>query len=58
MAEIHTNSEVLKLYRNQSPKPPRTSRTLPLKTKNIQSKIIQVILLDLKVHWNQAQMPL
>ena len=55
MAQIHTNSEVLKLYRNQSPKPPRTS---PLKTKNIQSKIIQVIFLDLKVHWNQAQMSL
>ena len=25
--------------------------------KNIQSEIIQVILLDLKVHWNQVQKP-
>ena len=29
----------------------------PSNLKNIQSEIIQVILLDLKVHWNQAQKP-
>ena len=36
-------------------KPPRTSTS---NTKNIRREIIQIIFLDLKGHWNQAQKPL
>ena len=39
-------------------KHPGTSRTLTSKTKNIQREIIQIIFLDLKGNWNQAQKPL
>ena len=39
-------------------KPPRTSRTSTSNTKNIRREIIQIIFLDLKGHWNQAQKPL
>ena len=46
--------EVQKLCKNQASK---LSRTSILKLKNIQSKIIQIIFLDLKGHWNQAQKP-
>ena len=49
--------EVHKLCWNQALKPPATSRTSTLNTKNIRSKIIQIILLDLKGYWNQAQKP-
>ena len=35
-------------------KPPRTSTS---NTKNIRREIIQIIFLDLKGHWNQAQKP-
>ena len=48
----HQDSEVQKLSRNQASKPPRTSTS---NTKNIRREIIQIIFLDLKGHWNQAQ---
>jgi len=48
---------VQKLYKNQASKPSRTSRTSTSKPKNIRSRIIQTIYLDLKVCWNQAQKP-
>ena len=38
-------------------KPPRTPRISTLNTKNIRREIIQIIFLDLKGHWNQAQKP-
>ena len=38
-------------------KPPRTSKTSISNTKNIRREIIQIIFLDLKGHWNQAQKP-
>ena len=38
-------------------KPPRTSRTSTSNTKNIRREIIQIIFLDPKGHWNQAQKP-
>ena len=53
--KIQKHSEVQKLYKNQASKPLRTSRTSTLKLKNIQSRIIQTICLDLKGYWNQAQ---
>ena len=46
------DSEVQKLCKNQALKPSRTST---LKSKNTQSKIIQIICLDPKVYGNQAQ---
>ena len=52
------SSEVQKLCWNQALKPPGTSRTSTLNTKNIRREIIQIIFLDLKGHWNQAQKPL
>ena len=39
-------------------KPPGTSKTSTSNTKNIQNRIIQIIFLNLKVHWNYAQKPL
>ena len=42
----------------QASKAPKNFRHKPSNTKNIQKEIIQIIFLDLKVHWNQAQKPL
>ena len=49
------DSEVQKLCKNQTLKPSRTSTS---KSKNTRSRIIQIICLDPKVCWNQAQKPL
>ncbi|KAL4651615.1 hypothetical protein ACB092_01G173300 [Castanea dentata] len=49
------SSEIQKLCRNQTPKPPGISRTSISNTDNIRSKVIQTTCLNLKVHWNQAQ---
>ena len=43
--------------RIQASKAPKNFHHKPLNTKNIQRGIIQIIILDLKVHWNQAQKP-
>ena len=43
--------------RIQASKAPKNFRHKPSNTKNIRSRIIQTICLDLKVHWNQAQKP-
>ena len=51
------SSEVQKLCWNQALKPLGTSRTSTSNTKNIWREIIQIIFLDLKGHWNQAQKP-
>ncbi|KAL4595863.1 hypothetical protein ACB092_12G123000 [Castanea dentata] len=51
------SSETQKLYQDQTPKPPRISRTSTSNTNNIRSKIIQTTRPDLKVHWNQVQKP-
>ena len=56
--KIQKHSEVQELCRNQASKPSRTSKTLTSKSKNIRSRIIQTICLDLKVCWNQVQKPL
>ena len=44
--------------RIQASKAPKNFHHKPSNTKNIQRGIIQIIFLDLKVHWNQAQKPL
>ena len=46
------DSEVQKLCKNQTSKPSRISTS---KSKNTRSRIIQIIYLDPKVCWNQAQ---
>ena len=48
----HKSSETLWI---QASKAPKNFHHKPLNTKNIQRGIIQIIFLDLKVHWNQAQ---
>ena len=39
----------------QASKAPKNFHHKPSNTKNIRRRIIQIIFLDLKVHWNQAQ---
>ena len=55
--KIQKHLEVQKLCKNQASKPSTTSRTSTSNARNIQSRIIQTICLDLQVHWNQAQKP-
>ena len=43
--------------RIQVSKAPKNFHHKPSNTKNIRRGIIQIIFLDLKVHWNQAQKP-
>ena len=43
--------------RIQASKAPKNFHHKPSNMKNIRSRIIQTICLDLKVHWNQAQKP-
>ena len=43
--------------RIQASKTPKNFHHKPSNTKNIRSRTIQTICLDLKVHWNQAQKP-
>ena len=47
-------SEALQI---QASKVPKNFHHKPSNTKNIQRGIIQIIFLDLKVHWNQTQKP-
>ena len=41
----------------QASKAPKNFHHKPSNTKNIRREIIQIIFLDLKGHWNQAQKP-
>ena len=42
----------------QASKSPKNFHHKPSNTKNIRRGIVQIIFLDLKVHWNQAQKPI
>ena len=53
--KIQKHFKVHKLCRNQALKPSKISRTSTSKSKNIRSRTIQTICLNLKVCWNQAQ---
>ena len=50
----HKSSEALRI---QASKAPKNFHHKALNTKNIWRGIIQIIFLNLKVHWNQAQKP-
>ena len=52
------NSQISKALRIQASKASKNFHHKPSNTKNIRRGIIQIIFLDLKVHWNQAQKPL
>ena len=48
-------SQISETLQIQASKAPKNFHHKPLNTKNIRKGIIQIIFLDLKVHWNQAQ---
>ena len=50
-------SQISEAQRIQASKTPKNFHHKPSNMKNIQRRIIQIIFLDLKVHWNQAQKP-
>ena len=50
-------SQISEALRIQASKAPKNFCHKPSNTKNIRRGIIQIIFLELKVHWNQAQKP-
>ena len=50
-------SQISEALRIQASKAPKNFRHKPSNTKNIRREIIQIIFLNLKVHWNQVQKP-
>ena len=57
-SENINKSQISEALRIQASKAPKNFHHKPSNTKNIRRGIIQIIFLDLKVHWNQAQKPL
>ena len=49
--------QISEALRIQASKAPKNFHYKPSNTKNIRREIIQIIFLDLKVHWNQVQKP-
>ena len=49
--------QISEALRIQASKAPKNFHHKSSNTKNIRSRIIQIICLDLKIHWNQAQKP-
>jgi len=56
-SENINKSQISEALRIQASKAPKNFHHKSSNTKNIRSRIIQTICLDLKVHWNQAQKP-
>ena len=56
-SENINKSQISEALRIQDSKTPKNFHHKPSNTKNIRRGIIQIIFLDLKVHWNQTQKP-